>query len=371
MYPELGHREFKTAKVVADELRRLDIEVAKNVSKTGVVGILEGKYPGKTLLLRADMDALPIQENTDLAYKSKIDGVMHACGHDGHTASLLGVAMILSELKEYLHGRVKFVFQPDEEYVSGAREMIEGGILENPKVDAAFGLHLWGSYQEGSVKVKPGPIMAAPDKFVFKVIGKGGHGSTPHLCVDPIMIMVQAINNMQAIISRRKSTFNPAVISFCAIKADSEYNTIPEEVEVTGTIRTFDPDLRLWIIDAMEKVLKATAESQGAKYKFIIDEDFALPPVINDYGLTDLVQNAAERVIGKESVEVLREPLMAAEDFAYFSEKVPSAFFLVGISPDENELIHHSPNFQWNDDVLYTTVCVMAQAAVDFLTEKE
>lgn len=371
MYPELGHKEFNTARAVSEELKRLKIEVRENVAETGVVGILKGKYPGKTVMLRADMDALPIQENTDVPYKSKVDGVMHACGHDGHTASLLGVAMILSELRENLHGTVKFVFQPDEEYVSGAKEMLEGGILENPHVDAAFGLHLWGAYTEGSVKVKHGPAMAAPDKFIFRVIGKGGHGSTPHLCVDPIMITVQAINNMQSIISRRKSAFNPAVISFCSIKAESTYNTIPEVVEVIGTIRTFDPELRLWIIDVMEQVLKGTAECQGAKYEFIIDEEYALPPVINDYNLTDLVQKAAEKVLGKENVEALREPLMAAEDFSYFSQAVPSSFFFVGISPDGNEVAHHSPDFKFNDKVLYTSVCAMAQTAVDFLNGDE
>ncbi|MEL7647720.1 MAG: M20 family metallopeptidase [Sedimentibacter sp.] len=368
MYPELGHKEFMTAKAVADELRRLNIEVTEHVSGTGVIGILRGRYPGRTILLRADMDALPIRENADVEYKSKIDGVMHACAHDGHTASLLGAAMILSELRDQLHGSVKFVFQPDEEYGDGAKSMIEGGILH--QVDAAFGLHLWGAFPEGQVKVKHGPAMAAPDKFMFKVIGKGGHGSTPHLCVDPVMITVQAINNMQSIISRRKNTFNPAVISFCSIKAESEYNTIPEAVEVTGTIRTFDPSLRLWIIDAMEQVLKGTAECQGAKYEFAVDEDYALPPVVNDYKLTDLVQGSAEKIIGKENVEALREPLMAAEDFAYFSQAVPSSFFFVGISLDSNEVAHHSPDFQWNDKTLCTSASVTAQIAVDFLNEQ-
>jgi amidohydrolase len=365
MYPELGQKEFKTAKTVADELRRLNIEVTENVTGTGVIGTLKGKYPGKTVLLRADMDAIPIQENADVPYKSRIDGVMHACGHDGHTASLLGVAMVLSELRDKLHGTVKFVFQPNEEYGECAKSMVEGGILEN--VDAAFGLHLWGAFLEGTVKVKPGPAMSAPDKFIFKVIGKGGHGSTPHLCVDPVMITVQAINNMQSIISRRKSPFNPAVVSFCSIKAESEYNIIPEVVEVSGTIRTFDPSLRLWIIDAMEQVLKGVAESQGAKYEFIIDEDYALPPVINNYELTDIVHRAAEKILGKEKVEELKEPLMAAEDFAFFSQTVPSSYFFVGISPDGNEVVHHSPDFQWDDKVLYTSVSVMAQTAVDFL----
>ena len=369
MYPELGRKEYNTAKIVADELRKLDIEVFENVSKTGVVGILKGKYPGKTVLLRADMDAIPIQENTDVPYKSTIDGVMHACGHDGHTATLLGVAMILSELRNEMHGNVKFVFQPDEEYGDGAKSMVEGGILENPHVDAAFGLHFWGSFSEGEIKVKHGPAMAAPDKFIFRVIGKGGHGSTPHLCVDPIMITVQAINNMQSIISRRKNTFSPAVISFCSINAESEYNTIPEVVEVIGTIRTFDPSLRLWIIESMEQVLKGVAESQGGKYEFIIDEAYALPPVINNYKLTDLVQNAAEKVLGTEKVAELAEPLMAAEDYAYFSQAVPSSFFFVGISPDGNEVTHHSPNFEWNDKNLYTSTTVMSQVAIDFLND--
>ena len=369
MYPELGHKEYETAKAIADQLRSLGMEVTEGVSGTGVVGILEGKYPGKTILLRADMDALPMQEEADVPYKSKNDGVMHACGHDGHSASLLGVAMVLSKLRDQLKGILKFVFQPDEEYGDGAKSMIEGGILENPHVDAAFGLHLWGDFKEGDIKVKPGPAMAAPDKFIFKILGKGGHGSTPHLCVDPITITAQVINNMQSIISRRKSTFDPAVISFASIKAESEYNTIPEYVEVIGTIRTFDPDLRLWIINSMENVIKGITESQGAGYEFKIDEDYALPAVVNDYDLTELLKNSAIKILGKDKVEELREPLMAAEDFAYFSQSVKSSFFFVGISPDGSEISHHNPNFKWNDKVLYESVCVMAQAAMDFLSQ--
>lgn len=368
MHPELGGQEIHTARAISDELKRLGLSVTEGVAGTGVVGILEGSRPGKTVLLRADMDALPIQEHTDVPYKSQVECVMHACGHDGHSASLLGTAMVLSALKEELPGCVKFVFQPDEEYGEAAKTMVNEGILENPKVDAAFAMHLWGDFPEGQVLVRHGPIMSAPDKFIFKVIGKGGHASTPHLTVDPVMITVQAINNMQAIISRRKDPFEPAVISYCSIEAQSEYNTIPEEVEVSGTIRTFDPALRKWIIEAMEQTLRGTAESQGAKVEFRVDEDFALPAVINDEELTDIVKHAAEKVIGKDSTIVLKNPLMSAEDYAFFSQAVRSSFFLVGIAPEGKEVVHHSPDFAWDDRVLYTSVCVMSQTVIDFLS---
>jgi amidohydrolase len=366
-YPELGHQEFGTAKIVADELRSLGIETTENIEATGVVGILRGAHPGRTLLLRADMDALPIQENTGLDYESVVPGQMHACGHDGHTANLLGVAMVLSQLREQLHGTVKFVFQPDEEYDSGAKAMIQRGVLGNPEVDAAFGLHFWGSVPEGQVHIKGGHFMAAPDKFTFKVIGKGGHAAMPQLCIDPVLLTVQAINAMQTIISRKKSPFNPAVISYCSLNAVSEYNTIPDEVSVTGTIRTFDADLRNWIIREMEATLKGITESQGARYEFTIAEDFALPAVINDHALADLVRQSAMKVLNPKMVVEPREPSMGAEDFSYFSQKVPSCFFFVGIAPGGTEVVHHSPGFQWDDRNLETAMLVLSQAALDYL----
>lgn len=370
-HPELGHQEFGTAKIVADELRKLGIEVTEKVDATGVVGILRGTHPGKTLMLRADMDALPIQENTKLAFQSVVAGQMHACAHDGHTANLLGVAMVLSQLRDHLHGTVKFIFQPDEEYDSGAKAMIQLGVLENPKVDAAFGLHFWGSVPEGQVHIKGGPFMAAPDKFIFKVIGKGGHAAMPQLCIDPVMLTVQAINAMQTIISRKKSPFNPAVISYCSLKAVSEYNTIPDDVTVIGTIRTFDADLRNWIIKEMEASLKGITESQGARYEFEIAEDFALPAVVNDQGLAGLVRQAARKVLDPGMVVEPREPSMGAEDFSYFSQKVPSCFFFVGIAPAGKEVVHHSPDFQWDDRNLETAMLVLSQAALDYLCAVE
>ncbi|OHD82034.1 MAG: hypothetical protein A3J97_10155 [Spirochaetes bacterium RIFOXYC1_FULL_54_7] len=367
MHPELGHQEFGTAKIVADELRKLGIEVTEKVEATGVVGILKGAHPGKTLMLRADMDGLPIQENTGLDYESVVPGQMHACAHDGHTANLLGVAMVLSQLREQLHGTVKFVFQPDEEYDSGAKAMIQLGVLENPKVDAAFGLHLWGSVPEGQVQIKGGPFMAAPDKFTFTVIGKGGHAAMPQLCIDPVLLTVQAINAMQTIISRKKSPFNPAVISYCSLNAPSEYNTIPDRVTVSGTIRSFDADLRNWIITEMEATLKGITESQGARYEFAIAEDFALPAVVNDYELAELVKQAARKVLDPSLVVEPKEPSMGAEDFSYFSQQIPSCFFFVGIAPEGKEVVHHSPGFQWEDRNLETAMLVLSQAAVDYL----
>ena len=366
-HPELGHQEFGTARIVADELCKLGIETTEKVEATGVVGILKGAHPGRTLMLRADMDALPIQENTGLDYESVVPGQMHACAHDGHTANLLGVAMVLSQLRDQLHGTVKFIFQPDEEYDSGAKAMIQLGVLESPTVDAAFGLHFWGSVPEGQVHIKGGPFMAAPDKFTFKVIGKGGHAAMPQLCIDPVLLTVQAINAMQTIISRKKSPFTPAVISYCSLNAVSEYNTIPDEVSVTGTIRTFDADLRNWIIKEMEATLKGVTESQGARYEFTIAEDFALPAVVNDHGLAELVTKAARKVLDPELVVEPKEPSMGAEDFSYFSQKVPSCFFFVGIAPAGTEVVHHSPDFQWDDKNLETAMLVLAQAAVDYL----
>ncbi|TCO69068.1 M20 metallopeptidase family protein [Marinisporobacter balticus] len=368
MHPELAFEEFETSKIVAKELKALGIEVKEHIAKTGVVGLIRGKHPGKTVLLRADMDALPIEEEAEVSYKSNIPGRMHACGHDGHTAGLLGVAMILNDLREQIHGNVKLVFQPAEEDDGGAKPMIEEGILENPKVDAAFACHLWGSIKSGDIHVKYGPMMAAPDKFAFKVIGKGGHAAMPHACVDPVMIAVQAINNMQSIVSRRMNPVEPAVVSFCTIHGGKGHNVIPNEVEVGGTIRTFDNDIRKWIPQAMEETLKGITVSQGATYAFELIEHF--PPLINDTKMTDLVKTATEKIVGKNHVHEDQVPNMGGEDFSFFAQAVPSAFFFVGIAEDENNWVfHHHPKFQWDDKNLLVSSQALAQVAIDFLNQ--
>ncbi len=364
MNPELAFNEIETSKTVANELEKLDIQVKTNIAQTGVMGLMNGKYPGRTVLLRADMDALPISEDVPIEFKSKIDGIMHACGHDGHTAALLGTAMILNDLKDKLHGNIKFVFQPAEEGEGGAKLMIDEGILENPKVDAAFACHLWGDVLEGHIEIKQGAIMASSDDFKFKVLGKGGHGSTPHLCIDPINIAIQVITNIQMFISRRVNPIKPVVVSFCSIHGGRGINSIPDEVEVMGTIRTFDNKTRDFSINAIKSILKSVTESEGAGYEFNYIS-FA-PPVINDYFMTDMVIKSATEILGEDKILNKLEPNMGAEDFAFFSNSIPSALFLVGIMK-EKEIIAHSSNFNWDDKNLKTSAKCLAQVAVNFL----
>ena len=246
-HPELAFEEHQTARMVCATLRSLGLEPECGVAGTGVVALLKGAAPGRTVLLRADMDALPIHEQVDLPYRSQVPNRMHACGHDGHVAGLLGAAMVLGDLRSRLKGQVKLVFQPAEESGGGAARMIEQGILDNPAVDAAFGCHLWGRLPEGQVQVRPGPMMAAPDLFRFRIQGVGGHGSAPHLAVDPILLGVQAISFMQAIVSRRIDPVEPAVLSICSLHAGDSENVIPEFLEAGGTVRTFDDALRDFI----------------------------------------------------------------------------------------------------------------------------
>lgn len=365
--PEVGYEEVETSKLVQQTLMDLGIEF-HSLADTGVVGLIKGEKPGKTVLLRADMDALPIQETANVSYASKKPGLMHACGHDGHTAGLLGAAMILNELKADLQGNVKLMFQPAEETLGGADPMIKAGILENPTVDAAFGLHLWGESPEGKVEVKHGAMMAAPDQFTLKIIGRGGHAAMPHLCIDPINIAMQIINNVQNIVSRRIDPVKPVVISFCRIHAGEALNVIPQEVEIGGTIRTLDREVRAMVPAMMESVIKAICEANGASYELNVNHGY--PPIINDHTMTDIAERAIAKIIGAENVSELENPNMGGEDFAYLGEHVPSAFYFFGIAKDGMpKPIHHHPEFQWDDDVLADSSATLAQIAIDFLNQ--
>ena len=366
MYPEDGFSEFTTSKIIIEELEKLGIKVQKNVAKTGVVGLIEGKYPGKTVLLRADMDALKIQEQADVEYKSKIDGMMHACGHDGHVAGLLGAAMILNELKDNLHGNVKLVFQPAEERDGGALPMIEEGVLENPKVDAAFAAHLWGYLNEGEVHLKEGPMMASPDIFNIKVIGKGGHGAVPHESIDPIVITCQIVNSLQTIVSRKINPLDPVVITCGRIQGGDCHNVIPNEVELEGTIRTFNEETRNWVPKVMEDLIRGITTSQGAAYEFKYEPKY--PALINDKYMTSFAKESLKKVVGEENVFDLKEPNMGGEDFAYFAQKVPSAFIFVGIANNKSEpVIHHNPYFKWDSKNVGILAQSLSQIAIDYL----
>lgn len=366
MYPEDGFSEFTTSKIIIEELEKLGIKVQKNVAKTGVVGLIEGKYPGKTVLLRADMDALKIQEQADVEYKSKIDGMMHACGHDGHVAGLLGAAMILNELKDNLHGNVKLVFQPAEERDGGALPMIEEGVLENPKVDAAFAAHLWGYLNEGEVHLKEGPMMASPDIFNIKVIGKGGHGAVPQESIDPIVITCQIVNSLQTIVSRKINPLDPVVITCGRIQGGYCHNVIPNEVELEGTIRTFNEETRNWVPKVMEDLIRGITTSQGAAYEFKYEPKY--PALINDKYMTSFAKESLKKVVGEENVFDLKEPNMGGEDFAYFAQKVPSAFIFVGIANNKSEpVIHHNPYFKWDSKNVGILAQSLSQIAIDYL----
>lgn len=366
MYPEDGFSEFTTSKIIIEELEKLGIKVQKNVAKTGVVGLIEGKYPGKTVLLRADMDALKIQEQADVEYKSKIDGMMHACGHDGHVAGLLGAAMILNELKDNLHGNVKLVFQPAEERDGGALPMIEEGVLENPKVDAAFAAHLWGYLNEGEVHLKEGPMMASPDIFNIKVIGKGGHGAVPQESIDPIVITCQIVNSLQTIVSRKINPLDPVVITCGRIQGGDCHNVIPNEVELEGTIRTFNEETRNWVPKVMEDLIRGITTSQGAAYEFKYEPKY--PALINDKYMTSFAKESLKKVVGEENVFDLKEPNMGGDDFAYFAQKVPSAFIFVGIANNKSEpVIHHNPYFKWDSKNVGILAQSLSQIAIDYL----
>jgi amidohydrolase len=368
-HPELGLSETRTAELIAHILSELDIEVTENVGITGVVGLLKGAKPGNTILLRADMDCLEINELNDVSYKSQTEGLMHACGHDSHTTWLLGTAMILSELRDHIKGNVKFVFQPAEESEGGADRMIKAGVLENPKVDFALGAHVWPILESGKIGLKRGSMMAAPDRFSLKILGKGGHGAEPHNTIDPIAIACQVYMSLQTIISRKINPIDPAVISVTVFNAGTAHNIIPDRVEMMGTVRSLTPEIRAYVPGAMEKLIKGIVESNGAQYEF--DYDPYYPPLINHDAGIDLVAEASANIIGAENTVMLPNPTMGGEDFSYFLEKVPGAFFVVGTKNEDKGIIYplHNPRFNIDEDILHQAAAVMAESALIYLNK--
>ena len=366
MYPEIGFKEFKTSQKIKEELKKINVDSIEDLAETGVVALIKGKYPGKTLLIRSDMDALLINEETDLEYKSKIPGVMHACGHDGHTAALLGTAMVLNEIKDKLHGNVKLVFQPAEEGEGGAKRMIEEGVLENPKVDGAIACHLWGQVPEGYIEFKEGALMASCDDFKIIIKGKGGHGSTPHLCINPIDISMQVINNIKSFISSKIDPFNPIVLSFGAINGGESCNIIPNEVEIKGTLRTFDDSIKMYIKNSMKEVLDYTTKCYGGSYEMEF-LSFA-PTVINDKFMVSLAKKTLGNVFGEDKILECKKPYTGSEDFSFFTKEVPSIILLVGIKKDL-EILHHNSKFKWDDKNLLIACESLTVIAINFLND--
>lgn len=372
-HPELGFQEFRTAGIVAKELESLGIEVTKGIGKTGVVGLLEGAKPGPTLLVRFDMDALPITEETGAVYASQSPGTMHACGHDGHTAIGLTVAKILHNHRGELAGTVKFCFQPAEEgnngeEFGGNEMMIRDGVLENPRVDKTLALHLWNGKTLGWVGAAGGPVMAGAEAFNIKLTGKGGHGAMPHQTVDPIAAAAQIVNAIQTITSRNINPFKPAVVSVTTFHSGTAFNVIPQEAELTGTIRTFDPDIRQKVIARFEEIVRSVAEAMGCRAKVEIAR--VAPAVINDKAIASQVQDAARQVMPGIDLDTSPYLTMWAEDMAFMQEKVPGCYFFIGSSNSAKHLdyAHHHPKFDFDEEALIRAAALMAAAAAGILS---
>ncbi len=380
-HPELGNREFRTSKLVADKLQALRIEIKAGIAHTGVVGVLRGGKPGRVISLRADMDALPVVEQVDLPFASKVKttyngqevGVMHACGHDAHVAILLGVAEVLAGIRDELPGTVKFIFQPAEEGApegeeGGAELMVKEGALDNPKVEAIFGLHVTSRYPVGMIAYRPGGMMAAVDMVKIVVRGKQTHGAYPWLGVDPIIVASQIVLGLQTIPSRQlDSTVAPSIVTIGKIQGGVRNNIIPDEVEMLGTLRSLDKTMREELHQRVKRTAEQIASSAGATAKVTIDTGY--PITYNDPKLTEKMAPTLARVAEQSSVV---NPVLGAEDFSFYQEKVPGLFFWIGTRPKsqtaEEAASNHSPLFYVDESGLKLGVRALANLAVDYLT---
>jgi len=370
MYPEIEFDLQRTSQIVADYLESLGLEVKRNVAKTGVVGLLRGGRPGKTIMLRADMDALPLQELNEVPYRSRIDGAMHACGHDGHTAMLLVAAKVLASKRNELCGNVKFVFQPSEERFppGGALPMIEEGVLENPKVDMAFGIHLWNALPVGTVGVRAGALLAAADEFRIVLKGKGGHGAYPHVCKDPVVVASEVVLAMQTLVSRGVDPLESAVVTVGKIHAGTAFNIIPETATLEGTVRTLNEQVRDTIKQRMKQMVRGICDAHGIEFELDYKDGTAV--LINDPELTKLVREVAESVVGKDKV-IEVPPSMGGEDMSFFLQRVPGVFYLVGSANPEKGLDkpHHSPYYDIDEDALIVGVQMHVSLVSNLLWE--
>jgi amidohydrolase len=382
-HPELSNREFRTSKIVADHLRSLGLEVTEGVGKTGVVGILRGGKPGPVIALRADMDALPVTERTDVPFASKVKttfngqevGVMHACGHDSHMAILMSVAEVLTSMKNDLRGTVKFIFQPAEEGAppgeeGGAELMIKEGVLDNPKVDVIFGLHINSQTEVGKITYRPGGTMAGVSDVRIVIKGRSAHGAAPWSSVDPIVVSAEIINNLQTIISRNLNiTQNPGIVTIGSIHGGNRSNIIPEQVEMMGTLRYMSKADEKLIVDRVTLIATKTAEASGAVAEVKVPYSTHYPVTFNDPALVAKMLPTLQGVAGKDNVE-LKPPVTGAEDFSFFEEKVPGFFFFLGGMPKGGDPItapsHHTPDFFIDESGFKLGVKAFCHLVIDY-----
>jgi len=370
--PELSFHEFETQKFVESKLKEFGISNTQRMANTGVVALIEGKNPSKRVVaLRADMDALPIQETNNVEYKSANAGVMHACGHDVHTSSLLGAARILNELKNEFEGSVKLIFQPGEEKLpGGASMMIKEGVLQNPKPHSVIGQHVMPQIAAGKIGFRKGLYMASTDEIYVKVKGKGGHGAMPHLCIDPVMITAQMLVSLQQIVSRNAKPSMPSVLSFGKVIANGATNVIPDEVYLEGTFRTLNESWRDEAHRLMKKMAEGIAESMGGSCEFNIVRGY--PFLVNEEVLTGRAQSFAEEFLGKENVEEL-EIWMAAEDFAFYSQEANACFYRLGVRNEQRGIISsvHTSTFDIDESALETGMGLMAYITLRELEQND
>jgi amidohydrolase len=365
-FPELGFQERRTAGIVVRELSSLGLEIRTGVAETGVVALIRGMQPGPVVLLRFDMDALPIQEQTGAEYASQNQGVMHACGHDGHTAIGLTVARLLHARRTEWSGTVKLVFQPAEEGLGGAKRMIEEGLLEDPVPDVAFGLHLWNERPVGWIGISPGPVMSAAETFKVRLTGKGGHGAAPHLVVDPVLAAAQVVTGLQSIVSRNVAPLKTAVVSVTTIHGGEVFNVIPSLVEMQGTIRTFEPAVRQRVLARFDKIVRGVAAA------FECEAQIELTPVsgavVNDSAVTQRVQEIARNLFPDHQLSN-DERTMGSEDMAYILEQVPGCFIFIGSANTALGLdaAHHHPRFDFDEHVLPRAVGLLEACTRSFL----
>ena len=369
MHPELGFEETRTAGIVAERLTELGMEVQTGVAKTGIIGILEGDKPGPTILLRFDMDALPIQEESRVDYRSKTPGLMHACGHDGHTAMGLTIAKIMSRYQANMAGRLKFLFQPAEEGLGGAFAMIADGALENPKPDYAMAMHLWTPEEYGNVRVIDGPCMSSSSVFTITVEGHGGHGAAPHLANDPIVAAAHVVAAMQSIVSRNVNPQDSVVVSIGEFQAGTTFNVIPERAFLKGTVRSYDNDLHRMIY---RRILEMAVNMANAfNCKATMETIAIVEAVVNDPVPTAVVYEAAKSILGEEHISDKRT--MASEDMGYILQEIPGCYFFIGAGNEEEGLSypHHHPKFDFDERAMVNGVAIMASAAAHYVLNSQ
>lgn len=363
--PEKSWHEYETSKMIKEELDKMGIAY-QSCTETGITALIEGRSEGKTIALRADMDALEIEEETELDFKSENKGLMHACGHDGHSAMLLTAAKALMKIKDQLKGNVRLIFQPAEEMVAGAREMVKLGVLED--VDAAFGMHLWSDLTAGKINIEAGPRMASGDYVIIDFKGKGGHGSLPQQTVDPIPAASSFIINSQAVVSRESSPLDPVVFTVGQIDSGTRFNIIPSKAHLEGTLRCFSEESRQQASEAIKRYAEKIAESFRAKAEVEIKK--GTPPTINNAEITEYAKKAAEDIVGSSNL-ISMEKTTGSEDMAYYLREVPGAFAFVGAGFEEEEknYPHHHPKFNLNEESLLIGAALFVNFVLEFLKD--